>query len=119
MAKKNETPLSFFNREAHVIGSDGIRYAFDEADFAELNNASNYWHGREDPSSWLCTATVNRARNKFRGKLTRKQAIDLCAQTLNITPAKLEQTLDWNANYMAWHDGGSYEENHVWLPGIS
>ena len=44
----------------------------------------------------------------------RAQVIALCAQTLNITPEKLEQALDWNANYMAWHDGGSVEETHVW-----
>ena len=41
----------------------------------------------------------------------------LCAQTLNITPAALEHALDWNANYMAWHVGGSAEETHAWPPG--
>ncbi|HMV36348.1 MAG TPA: hypothetical protein PKM44_11935 [Turneriella sp.] len=112
-----QPPDSFFNREAFVTAADGTRCALDETDFTELNNRSNYWHSREDPSTWLCVSTVSRARNKFRDKLNRQQTIALCAQTLNITPSKLEHALDWNANYMAWHDGGSVEETHAWLPG--
>lgn len=112
-----EKSLSYFNREAYVTAGGGVRCAFTENDFAELNNRSNYWHGPQDPSTWLSVSTVSMARNKFQGKLTRSQVMDLCAQTLNITPARLEQALEWNANYMAWHDGGSADENHVWPPG--
>ena len=108
--------LEFFNREAFVLAADGTRCALSEQDFAELNQY-NYWHHRTDPSSWLTAGTVSRARRLFSDKLTRAQVIELCAQTLNVTSEKIESTLDWNANYMAWHDGGSVEENHVWPPG--
>lgn len=108
--------LTFFNRNAVVTGSDGSECRFDEKDFEELN-AGNYWHHKQDPSSWLCSSTVYRARNKFGTKLKRKEIIALCAQTLNITAKKLEDTLDWNANYLAFHDGTSVEENHAYLPG--
>ncbi len=116
MADSRES-LAYFNREAFVVAGDGTRCAFDEADFAQLENPSNYWHSRTDPSTWLCVSTVSRARYKFRDRLNRQQTIALCAQTLNVTPEKLEYALDWNANYMAWHDGGSVEETHVWPPG--
>lgn len=28
---------------------------------------------------------------------------------------KNESSLTWNANYMAWHDGGTPEDYHAWL----
>lgn len=108
--------LTFFNRKASVNGSDGSECRFSEKDFRELNQ-HNYWHHKEDPSSWLCSSTVNRARNKFGAKLKRKEIIRLCAETLNITPKKLEESLDWNANYLAFHDGTSVEENHTYMRG--
>jgi hypothetical protein len=104
--------LRFFNREASVTTNDGQRCALSEADFRDLN-AGNYWHNREDPSTWLCAATVSKAAGKFRAVLSRAQIIELCAQTLNLTADKLESSLDWNANYMAFHDGMSVEETHV------
>jgi len=116
MENNDPQGLTFFNRDAVVMGSDGEICRFSEDDFKELN-AHNYWHHREDPSSWLCSSIVYRARNKFGTKLMRKDIIRLCAATLNITAAKLEQTLDWNANYLAFHDGTTVEENHAYLPG--
>lgn len=107
--------LAFFSREARVV-FEGIEYRFSEDDFAGLNSPSNYWHNRTDPSSWLCAATVVLARIRFSG-LPRDRLIRLCADTLNITGKKLEDSLDWHANYMAWHDGGTVEEHHPYLPG--
>ncbi len=107
--------LAFFNREASVTARDGQRCALSENDFRDLN-AGNYWHNRGDPSSWLCAATVSQALSKFRTVLSRAEIVELCAQTLNITPQKLESSLDWNANYMAFHDGMSVDETHVLPP---
>jgi hypothetical protein len=108
--------LEFFNRAAYVTAADGTRCALSEQDFEELNR-SNYWQHRSDPSTWLVAATVLRARHLFSRKLTRAQVIELCAQTLHMTVQEIESALHWNANYMAWHDGGSAEENHVWPLG--
>jgi hypothetical protein len=107
--------LAFFNRSAVAIGADGSECRFSEEDFRKLNEG-NYWHHKHDPSSWLCSSTVYRARNKFGARLKRKDIIRLCADTLNITPKKLEESLDWNANYLAFHDGTTAEENHPYLP---
>ena len=89
--------------------------SFDEDDFMEIISPSNYWHGRSDPSSWLCEAIVRLGKSKFHKVLPRNAVITLCADALNITHEKLESSLDWNAGYMAWHEGGSVEEFHVWM----
>ena len=103
-----------FNLEARVL-HQGEEYRFSEEDFEMLNSPSCYWHGRTDPSSWLCAATVLHAKRKFRGRLPRALIIKLCALTLNITEERLEDSLDWNASYMAWHDGGTVEEYHSYM----
>ncbi len=106
--------LAFFNRDACVVHGDA-EYRFTEEDFAELNTPSNYWHNRTDPSTWLCASTVRLARIRFRDRLPRTLLIRLCADTLNITVQKLEDCMDWHANYMAWHDGGTVEEYHPYM----
>lgn len=108
--------LTFFNRKAVAVGSGGAECRFSEEDFQALNE-SNYWHHKQDPSSWLCSSAVSRARNRFGTKLKRQEIMALCAETLNITSKKLEDTLDWNANYLAFHDGTTVEENHAYLSG--
>lgn len=105
--------LSYYNREAQIEYNSNI-YKFTESDFESINSIGNYWHHQQDPSSWLCTSMVSLGKRKFSGTLPRHLVIDLCAQTLNITAEKLESTLNWNANYMAWHDGGNPSENHIW-----
>lgn len=112
--KRGADLLEFFNREARVV-HQGTEYRFSEEDFAELDTPSNYWHNRTDPSTWLCAAAVRLARIRFRDGLPRCMLIRLCAETLNITEKKLEGALDWHANYMAWHDGGTVEEYHPYL----
>jgi len=105
--------LSYFNREASVV-SHGKEYRFGEEDFEELNRDSLYWHNPSDPSTWLCAAAVRRAIIKFSRDIPRQKLIQLCAETLNITVQKLEDNLNWNANYLAWHDGGTADECHVY-----
>jgi len=107
--------LTFFNRNAFVVGPDGNEYRFSESDFQNINE-SNYWHNKTDPSSWLTASTVYRGRNRFGKVLGRNAIINLCAATLNITPQKLEDSLNWTANYMSFHDGVSVEESHPYLP---
>ena len=105
--------LSYYNRKSK-IDHQGQECSFSEEDFEYLNSPSNYWHHSKSPSSWLCCATVNHARKKFGKILPRYKLIGLCADTLNITEQKLESTLNWNANYMAWHDGGEPEDYHAY-----
>lgn len=105
--------LSYYNRKAR-IEHQGQEYSFSEEDFEYLNRSSNYWHHSKSPSSWLCCATVNHAKKKFGKTLPRDKLVGLCADTLNVTVQKLESTLNWNADYMAWHDGGKPEDYHVY-----
>ena len=100
-----------FKRAVHTA-ADGRTFGFDDTDLAALGGPGLGWNAPGDPSSWLCCATVARGRAKFAPSLGRADIVRLCAATLGISEAALEQALDWNANYMAWHDGGSPDENH-------
>ena len=111
-----KTYLSYYNRKA-AVEHQGQEYSFSEDDFEYLTGSSNYWHHSESPRSWLCCAAVNHAKRKFGKTLPRNKLIVLCADTLNITAEKLESTLNWNANYMAWHDGGEPEDYHAYPDG--
>ena len=101
-------------RPASVTGPDGALYAFGADDLAALTQPGLGWHAAGDPSSWLCSAAVSHARHKFGAHLGRADIVALTAATLGISPSALEQALDWNANYLAWHDGGSPDQNHVY-----
>ncbi|MBN1697533.1 MAG: hypothetical protein JW881_08475 [Spirochaetales bacterium] len=117
MEKKRKNPvrewLDNFNKRASVT-HNGKEYGVDEHELETLYSTLNYWHHRTDPSSWLCTALVGLAKKKYQGKIPRSEIILLCARLLNVTASKLESTLDWNANYIAWHDGGNPGDYHVW-----
>jgi hypothetical protein len=118
MEKDNETLiqkwLSNFNSEAFVEYNNR-KYRMTESELKSIYSTLHYWHHKTDPGSWLSEALVRKAKIKFSGKLPRDVVISLCAQLLHVTAEKLESTLDWNANYMAWHDGGTPEDHHVWL----
>ena len=106
--------LTFFNRDARVE-HEGTSYTPSEEDFNYLNSGgTNYWHHKTDPSSWLTCSTVSYYRRKYGTVLPRNKVIDLCAQVLNIDPAEVERLLNWNANYMAFHDGMTPDETHIW-----
>ncbi len=111
-----KTYLSYYNRKAG-IEHQGQKYSFSEPDLESLNSFSNYWHHAGSPSSWLCCSAVNQAKKEFGKTLPRDKLIRLCADTLNITVHELESTLNWNANYMAWHDGGEPEDYHAYPDG--
>lgn len=105
--------LSFYNRDAKIKYKGKI-YSATEEDFDRLNIRGNYWHFKTDPSSWLTAAAVSHFKWKFK-KLPRSQVIDLVAQVLNVDISRIEGSLDWNARYTAWHDGGKPEDYHVFL----
>ena len=106
--------LTFFNREA-TIDHEGKAYTPGEEDFNYLNKGgTNYWTNKTSPSSWLTCDTVDYYRRKYSKEVPREKVIDLCAQVLNIEPAEVERLLDWNARYMAFHDGMTPEETHIW-----
>ena len=112
--KKLKEYLTFFNRDAK-IEHEGQFYTPSEEAFAHLNRGgSNYWNDKTDPSSWLTCDTVSYYRRKYEQDVPREKVIDLCAQVLNIDPAEVERLLDWNARYMAFHDGMTPEETHIW-----
>lgn len=101
--------LAKFDLQAAVT-YEGKSYSFPEKDLLEIHYAGDVG------SSWFQTSMVSRAKSLLHPPLPREQVLLLCARTMKITVADLEGTLEWNANYMAWHDGGSAYENHVW-PG--
>jgi hypothetical protein len=105
--------LNTFNTGAFVKYNNR-EYRITLNELKSIYSPLNYWHHETDPSSWLCEALVNLGKRKFKRKLPRENVISLCAQLLNITPEKLESSLEWNANYMAWHDGGTPEDHHAW-----
>jgi hypothetical protein len=116
--KKNEKELlnkwlDNFNKDA-VIKHNEKKYRISLIELEKIYSTGNYWHHKTDPSSWLSEAVVRLVRKKYSKKLPRKKAIALCAQLLNISDKQLEGNLEWNANYMAWHDGGIAEDEHSW-----
>ena len=112
--EKLEQYLTFFNRGAK-IEHEGKFYTPTEEDFNALNSGgTNYWHHKTDPSSWLTCSTVSYYRRKYGEELPRDKVIDLCAQALNTSSAEVERLLDWNARYVAFHDGMTPEETHTW-----
>ena len=106
--------LNNFNTRAFVKYNNKV-YRITLKELKSLYSTLNYWHHKTDPSSWLSEALVSLAKRKYERLLPRDIVILLCARLLNITPEKLESSLNWNANYMTWHDGGTPEDHHAWM----
>jgi hypothetical protein len=104
--------LNNFNTRAFVK-CNNKEYGITLKELESIYSTINYWHHKTDPGSWLSEALVSLAKRKYKGKLPRNIVISLCALLLNITSEKLESSLNWNANYMAWHDGGTPEDHHA------
>lgn len=108
--------LQHYDREAHVI-ADGTRYAFSEADLEELAMAARrYAFSPTDLNSSVYSGIVYQARARFRPALKRAQIMELCAATLRTTVERVEESLAWTANYMAFHDGGDPTAEHPYPP---
>ncbi|MDD3858948.1 MAG: hypothetical protein PHW83_02025 [Bacteroidales bacterium] len=106
LSKINCNAKIIFDNEFYFLSIDEIK---------SIYSSLNYWHGPSNPSTWLCESVVSKVKYKYKTILTRDKAMELSASILNMRVEKLEEALDWNANYMAWHDGRSVEDCHVWL----
>lgn len=98
-----------FNRAAKVI-HEGKEYRLQDRDYNSLT--FNDWHHGSGPSSWLCAELVTKVRYKW-AKLPRDKVMQFCATALCISISELEGALDFNANYLAIHDGSTPEQNHA------
>jgi hypothetical protein len=108
--------LEYFSRDAHVV-VDGERFAFSEADLEELAMQSRHClFVAGGLNSSVFSGAIYLAKSRFRPKLGRAQIIELVAATLRTTPERVEHSLEWTANYMAFHDGTEVEENHPYPP---
>jgi hypothetical protein len=112
-ADEKAKQMAWFNTEA-CVAHEGKEYRLTESEIGAIHSRGNYWHLEGDPSSWLVTALVGRLKSKFRKVLPREKVIELAAEILKSSVGKVESALNWNANYMAFHDGGSPEEHHIY-----
>lgn len=103
--------LEYFSRDARVtVGNE--QYAFSEVDLDELAYQSRFHSVVGRLNSSVVSGCIYLAKQRFKPALARAQIIALCAATLKMTVDEVESSLDWTANYMAWHDGGEAEANH-------
>jgi hypothetical protein len=108
--------LEYFDRSAHV-DVEGTRYAWSEEDLRELALSARYYMFiAGDLNSAVYANAVRMARSKLRPRLTRAQILALCAGTLRTTVEDVERSLQWTANYMAFHDGTDPETEHPYPP---
>jgi hypothetical protein len=108
--------LEHYDRTAHVVAL-GTTYAWTEEDLRELAMAARLYPFVPTAfNSSVVAGIVSLARQRFRPQLTRAQIIGLCAATLRTTVESVEQSLQWTANYMAFHDGGDPADEHPYPP---
>jgi len=69
-----------------------------------MKGSTNYWHGPANPSTWLAVATYWAAREKLKDA-PEAVALELAAGVLGITVNDLRSSIEWNEQYMRWHDG--------------
>ncbi len=103
--------LDYFSRDARVTVGDQ-EYEFSETDLEALAFQGRFFAVGGGLNSSVISGAIYMAKGRFRPALARAQIIDLCAATLKMTVDEVEHSLDWTANYMAFHDGNSPEENH-------
>ncbi|CAN5237652.1 hypothetical protein BH09MYX1_BH09MYX1_66620 [soil metagenome] len=108
--------LAHFDRSAHVM-VDGTCYAFSEADLDEVAMGARYYvYFPTGLNSSVYAHIVRMGRSRFRPALTRAQILALSAATLKTPVEAVEQSLDWTAHYMAFHDGGDPDLEHPYPP---
>ena len=103
-----EQYLAQFDRSASVT-HEGKAYQIPDSLLMEMSNSR---HGID--TSWFVADIVGRVKWLYGNVLPRSLALELTAATIKSTVQSIESTLDWNANYMAWHDGGDVSQCHVW-----
>ena len=108
--------LAYFDHGASIVAL-GVTYAWSEENLQELaRRARLYPFMPPDFNSSVFANIVSMARARFRPLLTRAQIMDLCAATLKVPVAQIEQSLEWTAQYMAFHDGGDPTLEHPYPP---
>lgn len=105
---QKEEYLAQFDRTASVT-FEGKTYQIPDSLLLEMITSR---HGID--SSWFVADIVGRVKFLYGKVLPRNLAIALTAATIKTTAQYIEDTLDWNANYMAGHDGMDVEMVHVW-----
>ncbi len=103
--------LDYFSRDARITVGDQ-EYEFSEVDLEALAYQGRFFGVAGGLNLSVISGAISIARQRFRPALARVQIIELCAATLKMTVDEVEHSLDWTANYMAFHDGTSVEENH-------
>lgn len=93
---------SYFQDASIQVGER--TYHFSIADGKLLENRGNYWHGPQDPSTWLSVAVFLTARQRV-GEAGDDIALALAAAALGTTVERLRGSIEWHENYMRWHDG--------------
>ena len=93
------------NGISYQLGEDLLTRVFPPYDI--------YWSNEDTPPKDVCVRIVGVAKAALDQKLPRRILLQLCADTLKMSLSALEAMLDWEANYMAWHDGGTPDEHHV------
>ena len=86
------------------IELDGKTYRLRKSEADRLVSRGQYWHGKGDPSSWLCVAAFLRVRSKYK-TLPQSGALALVAQSMEISAEKLRAALAWHEQYVRFHDG--------------
>lgn len=103
------------SRDAYVeIG--GTRYEWSEQDLEDLAMDARFYMVLGGLNSSVYANVVRTARSRFRPNLARAQIIELCARTMKTTVEDVERSMEWTANYMAFHDGTDPAEEHPYPP---
>ncbi len=79
-----------------------LELAPDELD--PLVSPGDYWHGVGSPSTWLAVSVFTKARSKYPG-VPNEPLLALAGAAMGITAQALRGLIEWNENYMRWHDG--------------
>jgi hypothetical protein len=94
--------IEYFNFELLII--DNIEYKITPSEIIEFKSPSNYWNGEGDPSTWLMEKIFNFVKKKYVNEPKSVQK-KIASHLLNITEDRLSSSLDWNKQYIKWHDG--------------
>ena len=103
MSEEKQAKEGSYFRAATVHWEDRS-YQFSVEDGYALESGGGDWHGPADPSTWLAVAVFLDARQRV-GAAGDAIALELAAQALGITVARLHECIAWHENYMRWHDG--------------
>ena len=103
MSREKRAKEGSYFREAMVYWGDRS-YHFSVEDGYALESGGGDWHGPADPPTWGAVAVFLHARQRV-GETGDAIALELAAQALGITVARLRACIEWHENYMRWHDG--------------